>query len=120
MTRRAFTIRQVIDMFLYRVELQFGEPLKCAISGDPMRPGDPVQIDHIHAVTLGGPHVYTNFRPVLVEPHKRKSKRDVQAKSKIDRITGVTCNGPKAKVRSAGFSKTLRRRMNGKVERCVP
>jgi len=105
MSRKPFTKREIIDTLLYRVEMQFGEPLKCAISGEPMRPGDPVEIDHIHADALGGKHEYRNFRPVLKAAHKPKSKRDVQALAKIDRITGVTKQGPKRKIPTRKFAK---------------
>jgi hypothetical protein len=55
---------------------------------------------------MGGPHEYQNLRPIHYDPcHKRKSKRDVAAKAKVARITGVTKGRPKKKWASRPFPK---------------
>lgn len=75
--------------------------LLCPECGKPLLPGQAVQFDHIHSDAMGGPHEYQNLRPIHYDPcHKAKSKRDVAALAKVDRITGKTKNGPKAKIRS--------------------
>lgn len=76
----------------------------CSECGEPIFPGQDIQFDHIHADKLDGPHEYKNLRPVHYDPcHKRKSKKDVGALAKIDRITGVTKTKPKAKIKGGGF-----------------
>lgn len=67
-----------VAALLHRVYLQFGEYLKCPISGEPMTPEDRIQFDHTHCVELGGPNVYDNLRPVLVAPHQKKTKADMR------------------------------------------
>lgn len=72
--------------------------LLCPECGMPILPGQVVQFDHIHGHAMGGPHEYQNLRPIHYDPcHKAKSKRDVGALAKVDRITGVT--GAKRKSR---------------------
>lgn len=41
---------------------------------------------------------------------------DAHARAKIKRLRGETKQGPKKKIQSRGFDKTLRRKFNGKVE----
>lgn len=91
---------------------------RCYICGDPVLPEQTIQFDHIHAVTHDGPHEYQNLRPVHYDPcHKAKSKKDVAAKAKGDRILGLTKTKPKAKIRSAGFRKDMSRGFNGRVKK---
>lgn len=91
------TRKMAVDCLLYKVFVQFGSYLKDA-EGEDLKPGDPVQFDHIHADVFGGAHHYENLRPMQASSHKKKTKRDVQAKAKIDRLTGVTGqNRPKRK-----------------------
>lgn len=74
---------------------------KCTECGDPILPGQTIQFDHTHADKRGGGHTFRDIRPIHYDPcHKRKSKRDVAALAKIDRITGKTKNGPKRKIPS--------------------
>jgi len=82
--------------------------LPCGICKEPLLPGQAIQFDHTHADTHGGAHKYWNLRPVHYDPcHKKKTKADVQAKAKGDRIAGVTKTKPAAKIRSRN---NLRRR----------
>ncbi len=86
--------------------------IRCGICKEQLFPGDAVQFDHVHSDAMGGPHEHDNLRPVHYDPcHKMKSKRDVAALAKVDRITGVT-KGPKKKawtkgrkLQSRGFQK---------------
>lgn len=58
----------------------------CGESGRKIRPGDAWQLDHIRALINGGENRESNLQPVLVEAHKAKTRRDVAAKAKADRI----------------------------------
>lgn len=97
-----------VDCLLDRMIRQM-TPLRCVVCKEILEPGQAIQFDHIHADGLGGAHEYQNLRPIHYSPcHKRKNKHDVAAMAKIDRITGVTGNGPKAKIRSRPFQKESR------------
>lgn len=74
--------------------------IACGICGNLIFPEDDIQFDHIHADVFDGPHEYKNLRPVHTECHKIKTKADVQAKAKGDRILGLTKTGPKRKIPS--------------------
>jgi len=80
--------------------------IPCAICGEPLLPEQAIEFDHTHADVHGGPHEYRNLRPLHKDCHKKKTKADVQAQAKGDRILGLTKNNPKAKIRSPGFSKS--------------
>lgn len=99
------TRKLAVDCLLDRVIRQFGSPLLSPADGVPLLPGDAVQFDHIHADVFGGAHEYQNLRPIHTERHKKKTKQDVQDKSKIDRLTGVTCTKPGKKIPARPFAK---------------
>lgn len=107
--REAITPAMKIDCLLFRYSIT------CGICGREIGPGTPVEWDHVHALVHGGPHIFTNLRPVHERCHKAKTKADVQAKAKGDRILGLTCNGPKKAIKSRGFDKTKTRKVNGEV-----
>lgn len=104
------TRRLAVDCLLQRIIDQFEEPLLCAECCFALLPGQNIQFDHVHCDGLGGPHVHQNLRPIHYDPcHKKKSKRDVAALAKIDRITGVTGNRRrKPPMKSRGFGKQSR------------
>lgn len=90
--------RMAVDCLLDRIIRQFGSPLLCPVDGEPLLPGQVIQFDHVHAHALGGGHTYLDIRPIHYDPcHKKKTKADVQALAKVDRITGVTKGRPKTK-----------------------
>lgn len=107
------TRKLAVDCLLHRFMALGGIP--CSICMAPLSPGEPVQFDHVHADVFGGPHEYQNLRPVHVECHKKKTKADIQAKAKGDRILGLTRNGPKKVIKSRGFDKTKTRKFSGEV-----
>lgn len=109
MKRQAITDKMKLDCLLYRCTV------KCGICGDELYPNDEIEWDHIQALVHSGAHVFTNIRPVHLECHKDKTARDIAAKAKGDRILGLTCTGPKAKIAGRGFDKTRTRKMNGQV-----
>lgn len=86
--------KMAVDCLLWRFKQNYGLwqddntdgfLLNC-ICGTPIKPGQDIQFDHIHADVFDGPHEYQNLRPVHAECHKIKTKADVQANSKIKRI----------------------------------
>ncbi len=100
------TRKMAVDCLLDRIQRQFGEPLRCVVCGEPVLPGQAIQFDHIHCDVLGGAHEYQNLRPIHYDPcHKKKSGRDAAAKAKVDRITGKTKMGPKAKISNRPMGK---------------
>lgn len=97
--------KMAVDCLLDRVIGWYG-PLPCSICKMPLLPGQSIQFDHIYADKLGGAHEYQNLRPIHYDPcHKGKSKRDIGAMAKIDRITGITGTRPKKKISSRPFQK---------------
>lgn len=99
------TRKMAMDCLLDRVIRQFGTPLLSPADGEPLLPGQPIQFDHIHADVHGGPHEYENLRPIHVAAHKKKTKRDIAAKAKGDRLLGLTCTKPSRKIPSRPFQK---------------
>lgn len=55
----------------------------CRLSGRTIRAGDAWQCDHIVALINGGQHRESNLVPVLIDPHRTKSKEDVAEKSRV-------------------------------------
>lgn len=111
MKRQAITDKMKLDCLLYR------HSIKCGLCGKELFPADEIEWDHIHALVHGGPHVFTNLRPVHVPCHKAKSARDVAANAKVKRILGETKTGPKKQIQSPGFDKTRTRKFSGEVIR---
>lgn len=58
----------------------------CALTGRKIMPGDAWDLDHRVPLILGGRHAEDNLQPVLKEAHREKTKADVGAKAKADRI----------------------------------
>lgn len=59
----------------------------CHLTGrkiDPLR--DEWDLDHKHALILGGEHRESNLFPALREPHRRKTAAEMKVKSKIARV----------------------------------
>lgn len=80
----------------------------CGLSGRKIRAGDKWELDHRIPLILGGKHAESNLWPTLSDAHKAKTARDVQAKSKADRIRAKHLGlWPKSKrpLKSRGFAK---------------
>jgi len=107
--RTAITPDMKIDCLLYRYAVT------CAVCGKDIQPGHEIEWDHVHALVHGGPHIFSNLRPLHAECHKAKTARDIAANAKGKRLRGETCNGPKKKIQSRGFDKTKTRKFNGEV-----
>ncbi len=73
----------------------------CQLSDRKIFPGDKWQLDHIVALSVGGEHRESNLQPVLDIPHKAKTRADVAAKAKADRLRkkhiGAMPQKPKSK-----------------------
>lgn len=57
----------------------------CYRSGRRIRPGDAWECDHIVAIINGGSNRESNLAPILLDPHKSKSREDVAEKSRVAR-----------------------------------
>ena len=79
--------------------------------------------DHVIPLSCGGTNALTNFQLLCKGCHNAKSRgEDIPAAAKIKRQAGITGqaarrekNGPQ--IKSRGFDKTIRKRMDGTVER---
>jgi 5-methylcytosine-specific restriction endonuclease McrA len=76
-----------------------------------------VRDEHLHALHLGGGNELTNRALWCLDCTKPKDKTDKAAIAKGKRLRKETCVGPKRPIRSRGFDKSVRRKMNGTVER---
>jgi 5-methylcytosine-specific restriction endonuclease McrA len=123
--RRAFTARNIAAVFIKYDG-------RCASCAEKVKLGE-YAVDHIQALDHLGKHELANWQLLCVGCHKLKTAKDVKASAKGRRIRQEVGTGPKkaipsrgfgrmpesrspSKWQSAGFSKTLRRKMNGKVE----
>lgn len=80
---------------------------RCYLTGREIRPGDRWEIEHMHALILGGEHREKNFAPALVDPHKEKTAAEMKVKSKIARVAKKAFLGKgssKQKIHSPGFA----------------
>jgi 5-methylcytosine-specific restriction endonuclease McrA len=127
--RKSFTAREVASVFIKYDG-------RCAACSDKVKLGE-YAVDHIQALDHLGSHTLDNWQLLCVGCHKLKTAKDVKASAKGRRLRGESCAGPKQKIpsrgfgrlpegrdpkrwQSAGFNKSLRRKMNGKVERVEP
>lgn len=88
----------------------------CAHCGGP----GPFHADHIVPVALGGGSGGGQIQRLCVPCHKSKTRNDIRMIRKADRQRKAhlglkTRKGPK--LRGRGFDKSLRKRMDGTVER---
>ena len=110
--RRSLTPRE-------KVALMRSQGWKCGCGcGAPVWPGAPVDYDHTLPLALGGPEKPDSA--LARHCHKAKTRQDVRQIRKADR-QGKSHRGEKKRkgppMKSRGFDKTHRRRMNGTVER---
>jgi 5-methylcytosine-specific restriction endonuclease McrA len=122
--RRSFTAREVASVFIKYDG-------RCASCAEKVKLGE-YAVDHIQALDHLGAHTLDNWQLLCVGCHKLKTAKDVKASAKGRRIRQEVGTGPKkaipsrpfgrmpesrspSKWQSAGFNKTLRRKMNGKV-----
>ena len=84
----------------------------CHITGKKIQTGDKWQVDHVHALILGGQHRESNLAPALLEPHKKKTATEMKVKSKIARTRKKHLG---IKPECGGFRKDIKRKMNGDI-----
>ncbi len=78
------TRKLAVDCLLWRI-LPLGA-LPCTICGEPLKPGDDIQFDHVQAIVHTGPHIYQNLRPVHAVCHKAKTAQDIKDNAKVKRL----------------------------------
>jgi 5-methylcytosine-specific restriction protein A len=82
---------------------------KCALTGKTLMAGDAYDFDHIRPLILGGEHREANLQLVSRDAHRLKTRDDVKAKSKADRVRAKFLGvWPKSKrpLKGRGFEKT--------------
>lgn len=100
--RKAITERMKIDALMYRISMVSG-PVICGICRKPLAAGTKLHWDHIHAISMGGPHTFQNIRPTHPECNQAKGIKEHKAAAKVLRLRGETRNGPKKAIRSRPF-----------------
>jgi HNH endonuclease len=84
--RKAITVRLAVDALLHRAKIQ-AQAILCDECAEELLPGQKIQMDHIFEHADGGPHEYTNLRPIHYDPcHKKKSAKSEKQRHHIDRI----------------------------------
>lgn len=84
----------------------------CHLTGRKIAPGEAWELEHIHALILGGQHRETNLAPALKEAHKAKTAMEMGVKAKIARTRQKHIGIKKS---AGGFNKRFKRKMNGDV-----
>ena len=90
---------------------------RCYLSDTEIKPGDEWDVDHITPLALGGLNREDNLAPALKQPHKEKTKSDVNKKKKAARLFnkhhGIT--------KKTGFRTNrtgdLKKKLNGQIVR---
>lgn len=117
-----FHIQGTLSPLIFKDKAQCvvrGIYLKCGICGEPIAFGAPIQWDHIHAISMGGPHDFRNLRPTHAECNHAKGIREHRAAAKVARLRGETKTGPKAKIAKRGFPKGQRKMQSRPFQRAV-
>ncbi len=85
----------------------------CHLTGRKIQPGERWELEHVHALILGGQHRESNMAPALAAAHKVKTATEMKVKSKIARVRkkhiGI------AKTKSSLSHPNLKRLMDGTV-----
>ncbi len=97
--RQAITPAMKIDCLLHTYNII------CRICGAELLPGDRLEWDHIHAISMDGPHDFRNLRPTHAACNRAKGIKEHRASAKVDRLLGLTCNKPKKKIPSRPWAK---------------
>ena len=110
MARRRFTERQVIETLIRTGHEIRDYRTKELITLETVKE---LEREHVTPIKLGGADDPTNCAYSRAENHKLQTNgkphtsygSDKHAIAKVDRITGVTGNGPKKRIQSRGFQK---------------
>ncbi len=87
---------------------------KCHLCGQPIQTGQKWDLDHVVALINGGENVESNLHPAHRKCHKDKTAADVAEKARIAGIRAKHIGAhvaPKQKIRSAGFPKSPKQRV---------
>lgn len=92
----------------------------CQIEGcdSPLSAG--VEYDHKKPLELGGDNVVDNIQAICVSCHRKKTSKDVSeirraARRQKKLLTGRSTKGSGKKLKSRGFSKTLKKKFSGEI-----
>ena len=112
MSRKRFSEREVIEALI-----RTGHEIRCFRTKEiiTLETVKRLEREHPTPLKLGGKDDPTNAAYSLSEAHKVQTRKDKAAIAKVDRILGLTCNGPKKQIQSPGFDKTRTRKFNGQV-----
>lgn len=91
----------------------------CHHSGRRIMAGEAWALDHIIAIANGGEHRETNLAPILIWPHKEKTKADRKIQSLIFKIKKrhLGLHKPKGRPMAGTRASGWKRRMDGTWER---
>ena len=124
MTRRAMTPARVRRIMLHAAERQ-GNPIKCAICAEPIKPAETVTMEHMTPFALGGADDdgEDNVRPVHTSCAMHKTAKGIGTQrgdtTAIARAKRLEKGGKKRGKgpQSRPFDNTLKRKINGTTER---
>jgi 5-methylcytosine-specific restriction endonuclease McrA len=105
--------KMAVDCLLWIVENHIGT-MFCTMCQTPVRAGQDIQFDHIHADVFDGPHEYQNLRPLHATCHRKKSAQDVKDNAKIKRILA---NKPSKRPMAKTGRKIPSRKFSKRVDR---
>jgi 5-methylcytosine-specific restriction endonuclease McrA len=112
--RKAFTPKQRAEAFLRAA----GRCEKCLTKLHGCW-----ELDHIVSLWMGGGHEPSNWQCLCVDCHRReKTPADAKARAKVKRLERKAdpVTRKPSRMQSRGFDKSLRRKMNGTIERKKP
>lgn len=75
---------RVPDRVRIRIFERYGG--RCYHSGRLIQAGEAWNLDHVIALANGGSHSEDNLAPILIDPHKEKTKADRKIQSRIYKI----------------------------------
>lgn len=91
---------------------------RCAACKEKFNAGDAIEMDHGHDLELDGPDIEANLFAKHRHCHKKKTSQRATDRARIRKILGTTKAKPGRPLRSRGFDKSRRKKMNGDVEKC--
>lgn len=75
-----------------------------------------VELDHRIPLALGGKDDASNWQGLAIDCHATKTRKDKADIARAKRRAGETCTKRGRPIRSRGFDKRLRKKLNGTVE----
>ena len=86
----------------------------CHLCGIAIKTGDKWEAEHVIALECGGTDADDNLRPAHIGCHKAKTADDHKTGAKLKRVRArhIGADKPKGLIKSAGFAKRERERMD--------